>query len=94
MARLKVNGDLKFKMMLEMVRGVSASDVGEKYGIKTMMLARWMKVFTERGPLLFNGKNMPDDGDSENAEVEELKGNIANLKLIIADMAIESHKRP
>ena len=85
--RRKFNSEEKIRIVLEGLKGEeSISEICRKEGIAPTLYYRWSKEFIEAGKKRLNGDT---ERDANTAEAKDLKDESQNLKLVVAEQALE-----
>ena len=85
--RRKFSADEKIRIVLEGLRGeISISELCRKEGIAASAYYKWSKDFMEAGK---NGLTHSTLRDASSDQVNNLKGENANLKTAVAELTLE-----
>ena len=85
--RRKFGSEEKIRIVLEGLKGEeSISEICRKEGIAPALYYRWSKDFIEAGKKRLNGDT---ERDANTGEVKDLKDESQNLKLVVAEQALE-----
>ena len=85
--RRKFSAEEKIRIVLEGLKGEeSISEICRREGIAPTLYYRWSKDFIEAGKKRLNGDT---ERDANTSEVKELKKESQDLKIVVAEQALE-----
>ena len=88
--RRKFSAEEKIRIVLEGLRGEEAiTEICRKEGIAPSLYYRWSKDFMEAGKKRLNGDT---EREANTSEVQELRVESQDLKIVVAEQALEIRK--